>query len=828
MKTYKAQSLRLYFCQKPEELKTPFELALSQVGWKGYESSGKPYYVGPENNTVWELPADVKAKVDEAAADIAAKRAVDGSADRAASGANTPINVNGIQAYQGNDAAALPMDPASMQLAAPGQFVPGQGIPSSAMQNVNSTPGATPVNLDFDTKEEAERAFMGMLRAQGVTTSWTWEQVLRATVTQPLFRALKTLGERKAAFEKYCDDIVKKERDAKERSLERNRPSWRTALGRMSEGDYGMKAWWSWEHAAREIRERMPDVWRMSRDDTERETLWREYMGELTRKEATRMADLRKANIDKLAAIFGGMDIGSHTRFVDVAHTVRQLKIWREDSELQVIDPVDFLIVYEEAAKKAEQEEEMKRSKQKIERQRNIRKNRQAYSELLLELKSKGKIQAGTKWKEVFPIIQNDVRFNNMLGNPGSSPLDLFWDVVDEMDARIEEDTRLMENVASERGVTFDSSLTFQDWDAQLADHPRLTSLKVEEREAVFKALQTRAAQQARDERRRAERKLRHQIDDLRYALKKLNPPLDSHTTYEQALVRMQDLSEFKELEGQDDARKAAFDKNLQRLKDRLGERDRGRNGYGSDTESTTSRSKRNKGLSSRVGEPSLLDSIAPASPARSRDARSPDNRDRDRAKDRDTGRHESDRRSYKSREAERDRETEQSRGRDRERSPERDRENTKDKARERDRDRERGDDRQRDRERERERDSGREKDKKRNKESERETDRNRERDRERDRESRSHRSHRDDDRVRDRSRDRTREKDSDRRRDDDSKRHRREGGDEENERLSCKRHERESNKPSSSTSSRRKAGDKDVPEAKRQKLDEDKEEGEI
>lgn len=41
------------------------------------------------------------------------------------------------------------------------------------------------------------------------------------------------------------------------------------------------------------------------------------------------------------------------------------------------------------------------------------------------------------------------------------------------------------------------------------------------------------AVKKQADEKRRAERKLRHQQDDLRYALKKLPEPVDLNMTYE-------------------------------------------------------------------------------------------------------------------------------------------------------------------------------------------------------------------------------------------------------------------------------------------------------
>ena len=46
---------------------------------------------------------------------------------------------------------------------------------------------------------------------QGVKPEWTWEQTMRAIIAKPMYRALKTLAERKQAFQDYVDDLRKKE-----------------------------------------------------------------------------------------------------------------------------------------------------------------------------------------------------------------------------------------------------------------------------------------------------------------------------------------------------------------------------------------------------------------------------------------------------------------------------------------------------------------------------------------------------------------------------------------------------------------------------------------
>ena len=58
-----------------------------------------------------------------------------------------------------------------------------------------------------------------------------------------------------------------------------------------------------------------------------------------------------------------------------------------------------------------------------------------------------GKMKARSKWKEVYPIFRDDDRYLNMLGNPGSNPLELFWDAVDALDQQLDRKIAIVEEV---------------------------------------------------------------------------------------------------------------------------------------------------------------------------------------------------------------------------------------------------------------------------------------------------------------------------------------------------------------------------------------------
>jgi pre-mRNA-processing factor 40 len=47
-------------------------------------------------------------------------------------------------------------------------------------------------------------------------------------------------------------------------------------------------------------------------------------------------------------------------------------------------------------------------------------------------LSEDGKVKAGTKWSQIYPIIEHDERYKAMAGQRGSTPMELFWDLVED------------------------------------------------------------------------------------------------------------------------------------------------------------------------------------------------------------------------------------------------------------------------------------------------------------------------------------------------------------------------------------------------------------
>lgn len=82
---------------------------------------------------------------------------------------------------------------------------------------------------------------------------------------------------------------------------------------------------------------------------------------------------------------------------------------------------------------------------------------------LLAELKESGRITSGTKWKEVYPLFAKDERYINMLGLPGSSPLELFWDVVDELDMELDHKVKGVEKLLNDKSFEVTDKMSHEE-----------------------------------------------------------------------------------------------------------------------------------------------------------------------------------------------------------------------------------------------------------------------------------------------------------------------------------------------------------------------------
>ncbi|KAI9289605.1 hypothetical protein BC943DRAFT_271262 [Umbelopsis sp. AD052] len=426
-----------------------------------------------------------------------------------------------------------------------------------------------PTVLEFATKEQAEAAFIDLLRKTGVKSNWTWEQTMRSIITQPVYRALKTLAERKSAFNTYMEQETRREKEEQIETEKKVRDDFISLLSNTS----AIRITTRYRKAAA-LLEKEP-AWGAITSERYRQALYDDYIHELSRKEKDELRELRKQSMDRFAELLRSIPEITHRTTWKAAQELYSARPeYADKGRFKGMDKLDFLVVFEDHVKHLEQVESDQKARVADARKRTYRKHRDAFKELLAELRAGNLINAKTDWIEIYPHLKDDLRYQNMLGQPGSTPLDLFWDMVDDLGERFYKQKRIIYDILKSIRYEITADTEFAQFQEILKPYPEVAErVDNENLKLTFEHLQEKEVRRAKEEKRRREKKLRRKQDALKSALKRLKPSIETTSKWEDFESVITQLPEYHDLKDESLA-KEVFDKFIVRLSKRTSDDD--------------------------------------------------------------------------------------------------------------------------------------------------------------------------------------------------------------------------------------------------------------
>jgi pre-mRNA-processing factor 40 len=297
--------------------------------------------------------------------------------------------------------------------------VDSERIPNSVALNTQTDP-------EYNSFEEAEAAFKKLLKRVNARPEWTWPETVRATVEDSQYRALKDPKDRKKAFEKYVVELRVQEKDKEKDRLAKLRSDFASMLRSHPE----IKHYTRWKTARPIIKDEL--IFQSATSEDERKQLFQEYRVDLKKSHVSEEAENQKSALGELKEILGALNLEPYTRWSSAQVVLESNTHVQSDKKFQSLTKLDILKAFDEHIKGLERSFNEQRQKQKRSKARRERQAREGFLVLLTQLRSEGKIDVASKWMTTLPLIEEDPRYHAMLGNSGSSPLDLFWDLVEE------------------------------------------------------------------------------------------------------------------------------------------------------------------------------------------------------------------------------------------------------------------------------------------------------------------------------------------------------------------------------------------------------------
>ncbi|XP_045410942.1 pre-mRNA-processing factor 40 homolog B isoform X6 [Lemur catta] len=578
--------------EKPSVLKSKAELLLSQCPWKEYKSdTGKPYYYN--NQTLVKQEAAGKQQQPQPLQPQPPQPQPD---PPPVPPGPTPVPTGLLEPEPGGSEdcdvseAPQPLEQGFLQQLEEGpSSSAGQHQPQQ--EEEESKPEPERSGLSWSNREKAKQAFKELLRDKAVPSNASWEQAMKMVVTDPRYSALPKLSEKKQAFNAYK---AQREKEEKEEARLRAKEAKQT-LQHFLEQHERMTSTTRYRRAEQTFGEL--EVWAVV-PERDRKEVYDDVLFFLAKKEKEQAKQLRRRNIQALKSILDGMSsVTFQTTWSQAQQYLMDNPSFAQDHQLQNMDKEDALICFEEHIRALEREEEEERERARLRERRQQRKNREAFQTFLDELHETGQLHSMSTWMELYPAVSTDVRFANMLGQPGkaarlpllwpgflpcqplcappswscsrpqpqalgscrppgpppslpagSTPLDLFKFYVEELKARFHDEKKIIKDILKDRGFCVEVNTAFEDFAHVISFDKRAAALDAGNIKLTFNSLLEKAEAWEREREKEEARRMRRREAAFRSMLRQAVPALELGTTWEEVRERFVCDSAFEQI----------------------------------------------------------------------------------------------------------------------------------------------------------------------------------------------------------------------------------------------------------------------------------------
>lgn len=217
---------------------------------------------------------------------------------------------------------------------------------------------------------------------------------------------------------------------------------------------------------------------------------------------------------------------------------------FKTDVNLLAMDKEDALIVFEQHIRDLEREEIEERERSKRRQKRQQRKNRDQFLALLDSLHEEGKLTSMSLWVELYPMISADLRFSAMLGQGGSTPLDLFKFYVEDLKARFHDEKKIIKEILKDRGFEVKVETTFEQFATVVCEDRKSATLDAGNVKLTYNSLLEKAEAKERERQKEENKKLRKLESAFRNMLRDAN--VDHNLSFEEVKVLIEQKHEYR------------------------------------------------------------------------------------------------------------------------------------------------------------------------------------------------------------------------------------------------------------------------------------------
>ena len=298
-------------------------------------------------------------------------------------------------------------------------------------------------------KEELYYKFKEKLKLLGITATWKWEDASRILFNEPEWKAIRTFSEKRNLFNEYINDLKNKEKEEIYLKREKNKTKFRQLLSE----DNTINSDSTYTEAMSRLS--YDERWR-SVDEKEREDVFEDYIDLIYKKEEDEWKKSRDVKKKLFLEKLKFKNIKSDTLWKTIKNEFKDDPVFASMEKIDRIQTfADYIINLESKEKNERKEKEKYKCYQ----------NREKFRELLQICVEEKTLNMETKWKDFILLIKDKDEYLNMLGQEGSTPLELFQDKIQDLKKEYKKIKKIFKEINIKNNIEFKFHITFEEFD---------------------------------------------------------------------------------------------------------------------------------------------------------------------------------------------------------------------------------------------------------------------------------------------------------------------------------------------------------------------------
>ena len=319
-------------------------------------------------------------------------------------------------------------------------------------------------------REELYRKFKEKLKTLGITVTWKWEDASRLLFNEPEWKAIRTFSEKRNLFNEYITDLKNKEREEIYLKREKNKAKFRQLLSE----DNTINSDSTYTEAMSRLS--YDERWRAV-DEKEREDVFEDYIDLIYKKEEDEWKKEREVKKKLFLEKLKFKKIKSDTLWKNICIE------FKDDPVFASMEKIDRIQAFADYITTLEAEEK-KEKKEKDKYQGYL--NREKFRELLQISVEEKKLNIDTKWSEFVSEIKDREEYLNMLGQEGSTPLELFQDKKNELKKDYKKVKKIFKEIITKNKIEIKYKISFEEFDNLISQYREGKIISVDMKKLLY------------------------------------------------------------------------------------------------------------------------------------------------------------------------------------------------------------------------------------------------------------------------------------------------------------------------------------------------------